>query len=70
MSGAMPPVRIRVRYDERGGHVHCRVFAGRAWTNDETLGKAGDLTFRADEWPTVRGWLVIAGIPVLPEDAP
>lgn len=69
MSGDRPPVRIRVRYDERGGRVFCRVFVGRAWDNDKTLAKAGDLTFRDDEWDAVRGWLVIAGIPVIPEDA-
>lgn len=33
---------FRVRFDVRGGHVHCRVFSAR-WTNG-TYAKLGDLT--------------------------
>lgn len=36
---------MRIYYQLRGAHVHCRVFLN---------GKAGDLVFAEREWPTVR----------------
>lgn len=33
---------FRVRFDVRGGHVHCRVFSARA--AHQTFAKLGDLT--------------------------
>lgn len=38
---------FRVRYEQRGSHVHCRVFSG---PKGSTLGKCGDLVFREEEW--------------------
>lgn len=51
---------IRIYWEKRGGHVHCRVFAGYA-TGDGTIGKAGDLVFRQEEFDDFRrhmafGW--------------
>jgi hypothetical protein len=36
---------FRFRYETLGAHTHVRVFAGTG-----TLGKCGDLVFRAEEW--------------------
>lgn len=38
---------LRVRYEVRGGHTHCRMFMGE---HDWALGKCGDLTFRNTEF--------------------
>lgn len=38
---------FRIYYEVAGGHVHCRVFAGK---NPGALGKCGDLTMRKDEF--------------------
>jgi hypothetical protein len=35
---------IRVYFERRGAHVHCRVF---------TMGLCGTLTFDEQEWPTI-----------------
>lgn len=39
---------FRFRYKVQGGHTHVRVFAGKSFNG--TLGKAGDLAFRNEEW--------------------
>lgn len=42
-------MKMRVRFEKRGAHYHCRVFTrirdGSTWE------KAGDLVFREEEWP-------------------
>jgi len=45
---------LRVHYRTRGSHVHCRVFV-RASAEASAL--AGEMTFRLEEWPTVRALL-------------
>ena len=46
---------IRIRYRLLGGHVHCRVFTGKA--KNMTFAKVGDLIFSQDEWDDVRDQL-------------
>jgi hypothetical protein len=41
---------MRVQWKEAGAHVHAQIFTGR---EGGTLGKAGDLTFRTEEF---RAW--------------
>lgn len=41
--------RFRFHYYVQGGHTHVRVFAGVARTG-ATLGSAGNLVFRNEEW--------------------
>lgn len=41
-------MNFRLRYRVQGGHVHVRLFSGRA--REMTHAKCGDLTFRVDEW--------------------
>lgn len=53
--------KFRLRYVERGGHTHVRVFAGEAGTG-RTLGKCGDLVFRNEEWKDLRDELVMSGV--------
>lgn len=53
---------FRVRYRLAGGHVHCRMFAGR---QEGALGKCGDLTMREDEF---RRFMRVRGIEFAPED--
>ncbi len=64
-------VVMRWRFREVGGHVHVRVFAGRVpdalQPEGYTLGKAGDLTFRLDEWPAVRRSVELADVQVIEE---
>jgi hypothetical protein len=45
------PLKVRIYYRRLGGHVHVRVFAGL--THGETIGQAGHLTFRDDEWAII-----------------
>lgn len=52
---------FRVRYRLAGGHVHCRMFAGR---QEGALGKCGDLTMRDDEF---RRFMRVRGIEFEPE---
>jgi hypothetical protein len=50
-----PALVLRVRYQQAGGHVHCRVFsAPRAGT---TFAKCGELVFSVGEWADVRARL-------------
>lgn len=50
----LDPVRVRVRWQETGAHVHVRLFVGRsAIPHPASLGLAGTLTFRAEEWDTI-----------------
>lgn len=57
---------FRVRYypelNNRGGYVHCRLFAG---PQDGALGKCGDFTMREDEF---RRFMRVRGIEFAPED--
>ncbi|HLX21671.1 MAG TPA: hypothetical protein VKR23_16110 [Gaiellaceae bacterium] len=59
-----PPIALRLRYRQLGGHMHCRVFSARA--TDHTFGTAGDLVFAVEEWPAVRAVLerVIEILPI------
>lgn len=43
-------MRIRFIHRAAGGHVYVKVFAGSALT----YGKAGDLTFRKEEWDEMK----------------
>lgn len=52
---------FRVRYRLAGGHVHCRLFAGR---QEGALGKCGDLTMRDEEF---RRFMRVRGIEFEPE---
>lgn len=38
---------FRIYYEKRGGHVHCRLFAGE---QEGALGKCGDLCMRVEEF--------------------
>ncbi len=58
---------IRIYYEQRGWHIHCRVFTGKA--KNQTHAKAGDLVFSADEWPDVHDRL-LAIADVIPEGTP
>lgn len=42
---------FRIRYELRGGHVHCRFFAGK---HKGALGKCGDLVMRDVEFTKFR----------------
>lgn len=46
---------IRILYEKRGGHYHCRVFtAPRA---GETFANCGELVFDEREWPSIMAQL-------------
>jgi hypothetical protein len=57
-----PPkeVKFRIYAKVQGGHTWLRVFAGKG----ETLGKAGDLTFRNEEWAELEPKLRSVGIEI------
>lgn len=57
---------IRVRYEKRGGHVHCRLFTARAV--NQTFANCGTLVFSEDEWPDIVLRFRGGGIEVLPDD--
>lgn len=40
---------LRIRYRQRGDHVHARVFTGPSL--EGTFASCGELTFRLEEWP-------------------
>jgi hypothetical protein len=44
-------VIFRIYYEQRGNHVHMRVFCG---VHDGAMAKAGDLCMRAEEFETFR----------------
>ena len=46
---------IRMYYKKLGGHVHCRLFTGKA--KNMTFAKVGDLVFSETEWDDVRNML-------------
>ena len=48
-------MQIRIRFEHCGGHVHCRLFMSHG--DGSTFAKRGDLTFSAEEWPSVRSAL-------------
>lgn len=55
--------RLRIRYQQLGGHVHCAVFGPEA-------GKSGSLVFRSSEWPQVMANLgIIADLTPIPSAA-
>ena len=56
---------VRARFEELGGHTHVRVFA--TMCGEASLGKAGDLVFRNEEWSAIRPALERIGWQVLPE---
>jgi hypothetical protein len=58
-------VVIRIRYEQRGGHIWCRVFTALA--RNQTFANSGELIFTEREWPEVKEKLVTIG-EVLPED--
>lgn len=43
---------IRIYFEVRGGHVHCRVFIGNA--KNMTHAHVGELTLAVEEWDTFR----------------
>jgi hypothetical protein len=43
---------FRIRYAAAGGHVHCRLFAGR---HEGALGKCGDLVLTIQQFELFRG---------------
>jgi hypothetical protein len=51
---------LRLRYQQLGDHIHCRLFTARA--------KCGDLVFDEQEWPMVRSAFESIG-EVMPEDS-
>jgi len=58
------PMRWKIRYQARSGHIHCRVFTA---PRGLAFAKAGDLVFSTAEWPHVRDVLQDAGL--VPEEA-
>ncbi len=42
---------FRLYHETKGGHVHCRLFAG---PHDGALGKCGDLTMKVEEFKWFR----------------
>lgn len=61
-------IALRLRYQQLGGHVHCRMFSAKS--KDYTFAKNGDLTFSAEEWPDVRDRFMRASVEVLNEAPP
>lgn len=43
--------KFRVRFEQRGGHVHCRLFS--APSVGSTYAKCGDFCVTADEFPAL-----------------
>lgn len=58
-------MNLRIYYKQLGGHVHCRVFVGKA--KGFTHAKSGDLVFGAEEWPIISDMLRSIA-EVLPEE--
>jgi hypothetical protein len=52
-------MNFRLRYWLAGGHVHVRLFSGKA--RNMTHAKCGDLVFRFDEWPSFLACLYCGG---------
>lgn len=61
----MRSVVLRLRYQVRGGHVHCRLFV--AHPPGETFAKSGDLVFALEEWAAVCLCLEGAAIEIVPD---
>lgn len=69
MSDTLPKKHLvaRIYSKKLGGHVHVRVFAAMVYDDmadkddQMTLGCAGTLTFREEEWPTVAARLLQGG---------
>lgn len=57
---------MRVRYQQLGGHVHCRVFTRTPPT--ETWASAGELVFSESEWNDILITFECGGAEVLKED--
>ena len=45
---------LRLRHQQRGGHTSVRVFAAMHHNPEQTLGRAGELTFTNEEWEVLR----------------
>ena len=56
---------FRIRYQKRGGHIHCRVFS--ASNPSGTFAKLGDLTMDEQDWDSFRDQ-VGTGWQFLPEE--
>lgn len=56
----IPELDMRIHWTTIGGHVHCAVFCN---------GKAGDLVFGVDEWPTLEARFQRIAI-VIPDGEP
>ena len=59
---------LRVYYKVLGGHVHCRVFSGKA--PDLTHAKNGDLAFSVEEWNAGGVYDALSRIAEVLEEAP
>jgi hypothetical protein len=42
---------LRIRFVQRGGHIHCRLFMG---SREGSLGLCGELVFREEEFEVYR----------------
>jgi len=58
-------MEMRVRYQQQGGHVHCRVFTAPA--ENQTYAKCGELVFSVEEWNDVLILFECGGAEVIPE---
>lgn len=57
---------IRIYYKKLGGHIHCRVFLGKA--KNMTFNKSGELVLsEGEQWDTFRDILQSA-VEFIPED--
>lgn len=58
---------IRIRWEKRGGHIHCRLFTAPA--RNQTFANCGNLCFDEREWPGVQTQLIAAGVEFLEDVA-
>lgn len=59
------PVALRLRYEQRGGHIHCRLFS--RWLPGDTYALTGRLVFDEREWPHIVE--LLTGVEIIPEGA-
>lgn len=49
------PVRMRIMYEQQGGHYHCRV--STCFLPGETFALCGSIVFDEREWPFIQAML-------------